>query len=68
MNVVLGYRAAAESQAFMDTLKSLYAANRRMSRDGFEKSEHTAAYWAGRADSIELIIDNCINSTKAKIA
>ncbi len=59
---IQGYQAAAKSQSFMATVRSVYRASRKRSMEGFEKNDGTAAYWTGRADALEAIIDNCQQS------
>lgn len=65
--MLLGYAAAADSVQFMSILKTHYQECRERARQAFEKNDSTAAYWTGRADTYEAILDNCEGAKKAKL-
>jgi len=65
---LLAYQSAAESPAFVDLIRKLYHSCRDKARDAFEKSEQTAAYWSGRADSLERLYDFMTDSKRVDLS
>lgn len=63
---VISYRHVGDSKFFVELLKGMYRTCRMRSQDGFEKGDSVAAYWAGRADSYEAILDNIEQSKSIK--
>lgn len=64
---IMGYQRASGIQSFMDELNKLYRDCRKKAQEGFEKNDPTAAYWSGRADSYEVLLDNCKAAEKADL-
>ena len=67
LSIILAYAYAADSQAFLDLLKDLYRSCRKKAQEGFEKNGDTSAYWSGRADGYEILLDNCLAAQKTRL-
>lgn len=65
--LLLAYAYAGDSPAFLELLRTMYRSCRKKAQEAFEKSDSTAAYWTGRADTYENLIDNCLDAQKARL-
>lgn len=65
---IIAYKAASEIPAFVALIKDLYRASRDYSRLAHEKTEGAAAYWSGRADSLERLLENMSDAQKVNLS
>ena len=59
VNIVVGYKKLASLDPLISEFTRLYRLNRKKAQECFEKSDSSAAYWSGRADTLEILLDNC---------
>jgi hypothetical protein len=67
LDITQAYQYASKSEKLVKAVKALYRASRDRAKEAFERNDSAAAYWSGRADSLERLLDNMEEASKVDL-